>query len=209
MRIYASDPALDDPCLMHFAVHVTGENATKILRRYLAFDVLKLQAGSFAFSPVLNAMGFVTDLVLVVRDGAEAYRVFAHFSQSVAWLFQMNRAFDAEIETLEGASRLVFDPQGEYAAPRLSPEGATVVPVGKASFVFAPEGGEPEGQSLPQDACASLCRDAGFPVAAGLEDGQKRVTDAGLSHLVDLSDKSRMFIGRALTEEFLKISAAS
>ena len=192
---------------------------TRFLARLLACDHRKLPVGQAVRAVMLNASAGVIDTVVLARVTQDDYRIILSGDGAdarEAWIRQVSAAFDAEVLS---SKQLACDFLGTMPIDGVELKkgsyqemsGIGFVNLGWKKTVFGPKeniealcenlvkAGAKKGAEGGMDALRILAREP----ALGLEyDESTSPLECGLEDAIDFEDKSRVFIGRALCEEF-------
>ena len=192
---------------------------TRFLARLLACDHRKLPVGGAVRAVMLNASAGVIDTVILARVSQDDYRLVLTGEGAdarEAWIRQVSAAFDAEV----ASSKLTaFDFIGKLPVEGVEirkgsyqeTSGIGFLSLGWKQTVLGPKeniaamhenhlkAGAKKGAEGGTEALRILAREP----ALGLEyDESTSPLECGLEDALDFEDKSRVFIGRALCEEF-------
>ena len=214
---YVTDMDDSDPLVPVYTIEVNDRAGVALLRRLLTIDVKNLHSGQTKPSFILNALGNVMDIAFVthMKDADEHYRVSFHPAETLAWVHQVAKAFDAEFTTPAVTSARVWGKQ--IAQMGLIPNTMKTIKVGEAdvlalhtgeSILLQAEGADwieaLEGERLDWIAANTLSIVAGETNAIDWMTGDMTPVQLGKTAWLDFTDAYRIFIGRALTEALVK-----
>lgn len=217
MGYYVSDMEDSDPLVPVYTIEVSDRAGVALLRRLLTIDVKNLHSGQTKPSFILNALGNVMDIAFVthLRDADEHYRVSFHTAETLAWVHQVAKAFDAEFATVNTTSVRVWGKN--VATLGVVPNTMKMIKVGETdvlalhtgeSLLLQAEGAEwidaLDGIRLDWIAANTLSIIAGEVNAIDWMTGDMTPVQLGKTAWLDFSDAYRIFIGRALTEALAK-----
>ena len=217
MGYYATDMEDGDPLVPLYTIEVSDRAGVALLRRLLTIDVKNLHSGQTKPSFILNALGNVMDIAFVthLRDADEHYRVSFHTAETLAWVHQVAKAFDAEFDTLTVTTVRVWGK--DIARLGVAPNTMKRITVGETevtalhtgeSVLLQAEGAQwidaLEGVRIDWIAANTLSILAGETNAIDWMTGDMSPVQLGKTAWLDLSDAYRVFIGRALTEALAK-----
>ncbi len=195
--------------------------STRFLARLLACDHRKLPVGQAVRAVMLNASAGVIDTVILARLSQDEYRIVLAGDGAdarEAWIRQVSAAFDAEVVS---SRQCAFDFLGKLPVDGVELKkgcccemsGIGFFSLGWKQTVLGPEqniaamhenllkAGAKKGPEGGIEALRILAREP----ALGLEyDESTSPLECGLEDALDFEDKSRVFIGRALCEEYKK-----
>lgn len=217
MGYYLSETDDSDPLVPVYTIEVSDRAGVALLRRLLTIDVKNLRSGQTKPSFILNALGNVLDIAFVTHlpDQDEHFRVSFHTAETLAWVHQVAKAFDAEFTALNVTSVRVWGKA--IAALGVLPNTARRIRVGETdvlalhtgdSLLLQAEGADwidaLEGVRLDWIAANTLSILAGETNAIDWMTGDMTPVQLGKTDWLDLTDAYRVFIGRALTEALAK-----
>lgn len=217
MGYYVTDMEEGDPLVPLYTIEVADRAGVALLRRLLTADVKNVHSGQTKPSFILNALGNVMDIAFVTHlpDADEHYRVSFHTAETLAWVHQVAKAFDAEFETLAVTTVRVWG-KGIAKVP-VAPNTAKKMRMGDAdvlvlhtgeSLLMQAEGTDwiesLEGVRVDWIAANTLSILAGETNAIDWMTGDMTPVQLGKTAWLDFTDAYRVFIGRALTEALAK-----
>lgn len=197
---------------------INVKGTPKFLARLFINDAAKMPIGSVKRTAMLSATGTVYGVCLLARESETTYKIvlmdeFA--DRNEAWIRQVNAAFDAEM-TVQKVFALPYAGFVEGTPQRgkigtLS--GAFLVNEGFASYAIAEEAVVDEIAKHLESisvACGDPDQLETLRILARVGENELEIdettgpVEAGFESMLDFSDESRVFIGRALTEARVK-----
>lgn len=215
---YVTDMEEGDPLVPLYTIEVGDRAGVALLRRLLTIDVKNLRTGQAKPSFILNALGNVMDIAFVshLADREEHFRVSFHTAETLAWVHQVAKAFDAEFETLDVQTVRVWgndlDRFGLSANTNrqltIAEECVMGVHLGSSILLQGTPNGQwiqsLEGRQLDWIAANTLSIVHEESNAIDWMTGDMNPVQLSKTDWLDFSDAYRIFIGRALTEALAK-----
>lgn len=212
IRSYYRPDSFGSPYVPCFAVSIHGEAGLRLLRRLVCIDAARLSVGAASFAPMLDAMGHIDDVGVLVRTAQDHFVFFAYSPEAMAWVHQVNKAFDASIKVEEYETVLAWPEEGGQVVP----ESFTSAALGDIFAVRLKRALILAARKLPESLFVSAHGlDGNGALAVLLKSGERyagdwagspTVFDCGFSDALDFRDASRVFIGRAISESLAKVA---